>query len=194
MRKSFHMALGIVIGVALTISASAAADGLKSLVGKQIDGEFTVTLNGEELAVKAGTIEGTSYLPVRAVSEALNLEVGFNNDTGISLTKKGADKVSTITPRANEVGTLTDKKFEGMSVAEWDGQEYFSLYDFSNLYSKHYKNTNDLPWTISGSDITFYNTDGTQALSTDIYDAKAIIIIQGASYINTKYFPTKFPQ
>lgn len=93
MKKIGHSLLGVVIGSALTLSASVAAEEIKSLIGKRIDGEFVVTLDDQELPVKAGTIEGTSYLPVRAVSEALNLEVSFDQEAGISLKKKEAVKV-----------------------------------------------------------------------------------------------------
>lgn len=69
MSKNFRFVAGIVVGIILSISTTAFADTI-SLIGKKIDGEFAVTLEGKQLSSKAGVIEGTSYLPVRAVSES----------------------------------------------------------------------------------------------------------------------------
>lgn len=63
-KKYGYLFIRIVVGAALTLSAGVAAEEFHSVIGKKIDSEYTVTLNGQELAVKAGAIEGTSYLPV----------------------------------------------------------------------------------------------------------------------------------
>jgi hypothetical protein len=76
-------AMGIVIGAVLAFSASTYADEIAQLVGKQVDNEYPVVLNGLELNNKAPSIDGTSYAPVREISEKLGLNVKFENDTVI---------------------------------------------------------------------------------------------------------------
>lgn len=71
-----YLLIGLIVGVAMTISFSAIADGV-SKIGKKIDAEYVVKLDGAELDVKAISMEGTSYAPVRAIGEALGLDVDF---------------------------------------------------------------------------------------------------------------------
>jgi hypothetical protein len=83
--KKFVM--GMVVGAVLTLSVSVYADDVAKLIGKQVDNEYPVVLNGAPLSNKAPSIEGTSYAPVREISEKLGLNVDFKDDTVI-LTKK----------------------------------------------------------------------------------------------------------
>lgn len=84
----------MVLGIGLTIAVSAAADGIQSLVGKQVDGQAPVVLDGNELATQAIIIEGTSYAPVRAIGEAVGKEVGWEEGKVILESKQ----VATPTP------------------------------------------------------------------------------------------------
>lgn len=70
--------IGFVVGLLLSVGTTALADGVGN-VGKRIEVEVPVVLNGEELPVKAVAFEGTSYLPVRAVGESLGLEVEYKD-------------------------------------------------------------------------------------------------------------------
>lgn len=96
--------LGLIVGVAVTASSSAFADDIvQSIVGKKVDGEFPVKIAGKSLETQAATVEGTSYLPVRAIGEALNMDVKFDSVTGIELTRKGVPTVTdTFTPADKE--------------------------------------------------------------------------------------------
>lgn len=80
--------IGALFGIALTLSTNVFADDIKSLIGKSIQGEFPVSVNGESLDKKAIVIDGTSFLPVKAVGDSLNLDVTFDKKTGISLKEK----------------------------------------------------------------------------------------------------------
>ena len=64
--------IGFLIGIALMISTSTFADSIKSLIGLTIQGEYPVTVNGKVLSAKAEVINGSSYLPVRVLSDAIN--------------------------------------------------------------------------------------------------------------------------
>lgn len=75
------IALILIIGIATGVMAA----GQGSLVGRAVQGTYPVVLNGNTLGQTAIVIDGTSYLPVRAVADALNLKVEFENNT-ITLT------------------------------------------------------------------------------------------------------------
>ena len=94
--------VGFILGVAFTVAFSASA-AVPSLIGKQVDSEFPVFLDGVQLKNKAPAIEGTSYLPVREISETLGLTVDFVNNQVILESPK--DEV--ITPVAQEQSTPT---------------------------------------------------------------------------------------
>lgn len=83
MMKKF--VVGMIVGILIAFSASAHAETLK-LVGKVVQQEMPVSLNGEVLDSKGAIIDGVTYVPVRAVAEALDLKVGYDSKTGVSLT------------------------------------------------------------------------------------------------------------
>ena len=73
----------IVFVLIISVAAAAIADVQGNLVGKAVEGLFPVVLNGSTLDKQAIVIDGTSYLPVRTVAEALNMNVSFENNTVI---------------------------------------------------------------------------------------------------------------
>lgn len=89
--------IGIFIGVALTISSSAFATDVITLIGQKIQGELPVKINGVELEKPAIVINGTSYLPNRAIADALGMDIKFDADLGIELTEK---ENQTMTPES----------------------------------------------------------------------------------------------
>lgn len=64
---------GAIAGVLLLTSVSVFAESA-SLVGKKVQGLFTVEQNGKKVA-DAVIIDGVAYAPVRAVSEAAGVEL-----------------------------------------------------------------------------------------------------------------------
>lgn len=122
--------LGVLVGVSITAAGSAYADDVvNSIVGKRVDGEFPIKISGKSLDTKAAVLEGTSYLPVRAVGEALNMDVTFNADLGIELTPKGAVTMpetpqSTSTPTQpaksiqDQIKDLQDKVIEEKALED----------------------------------------------------------------------------
>lgn len=89
-------AMGILVGIAISTTGSVFADDIvQSIIGKEIQGSFPIKVNGKQLPEAAAVVDGTSYLPVRAMGEALNMEVSFNSDLGIELKSKGGETVTT---------------------------------------------------------------------------------------------------
>ena len=67
---------------------------VESMIGKKVQGQFPVKVNGELLETQAIVIDGTSYLPVRAIGEALGKEIKFSSDLGIEVNDKEVPKVT----------------------------------------------------------------------------------------------------
>lgn len=93
--------IGVFIGFALSFAVSAHAE-IVNIIGKTVDGQFPVKINGQTIDNQAAVIEGTSYLPVRAIGDALNMDVSFNADLGIELKAKGGSALTT-TPRRQTI-------------------------------------------------------------------------------------------
>ncbi|KAG3046004.1 hypothetical protein PC121_g20946 [Phytophthora cactorum] len=69
---------GFLAGAVFVLSATAFADDIKSLVGKKIQGEAVVELNGQALDT-AIIVDGKSYAPVRVIGEAAGYDVSMQN-------------------------------------------------------------------------------------------------------------------
>jgi outer membrane translocation and assembly module TamA len=93
MKKISILMLGIVIGIGLAITSSVYADDIQSLIGKTIQGEFPVKIDGKTLGKKAVVIDGSSYLPVRIIGDATGYDVTFDAELGVKLTKKAGVNV-----------------------------------------------------------------------------------------------------
>ncbi|ULL14360.1 hypothetical protein DVH26_07795 [Paenibacillus sp. H1-7] len=71
--------IGAVVGASITLSINVSA-AVDSIIGKSVEGEFSVVLDGKELGSKAAVVNGTSYLPVRAVGETMGLNVSYQDN------------------------------------------------------------------------------------------------------------------
>lgn len=67
--------IGFIAGVLVATAGVAAADTV-SLIGKKIQSEAVVTLDGETIGTAIIT-DGTSFVPIRVVGEATGLKVGY---------------------------------------------------------------------------------------------------------------------
>jgi peptidoglycan hydrolase CwlO-like protein len=65
---------GLVVGVLLFASTTVFADSAKSLLGKKVQGTFDVSFNGHQIG-SAPVIDGSTYLPVRSISEAAGINI-----------------------------------------------------------------------------------------------------------------------
>lgn len=132
--------IGAVFGFILSIGVSAHAE-VVNMIGKVVDGTFAVKVGDNTIDTPAIVIEGTSYLPVRAIGDAIGYTVGFDSDLGITLTPKAVTqqpfKPKTPLPiqdisRVNILGFLKS----GSNFLELDGNQYVSL---STLLGDNYK-------------------------------------------------------
>jgi spore germination protein YaaH len=75
------MLTGIVIGAVLMASSSVFADQIKSLVGKTVAGEYTVSVDGKTLSEKAIVVDSKAHVPLRAVSDSLGATIKVDGKT-----------------------------------------------------------------------------------------------------------------
>lgn len=108
MKKWLYILSGVAIGIVFTVSSSAFAEQVKSLVGKKVTGEFTVIVNGNTLSDKGAVIDGKANAPVRALSETLGADVKVSGRT-IFITR--AEENSNELPNSND----TENKYIGKS-------------------------------------------------------------------------------
>lgn len=87
---------GFLAGALFTLSAAAFASDIPSLVGKKIQGQTVVKVNGEELDT-AIIVDGKSYSPTRSIGEAAGFDVSMQ-DKEIILDKKATSTPSAVTP------------------------------------------------------------------------------------------------
>jgi hypothetical protein len=102
MKKSLYVLGGVLIGVVVATSSSAIADGVKSLIGKKVTGEYTITVNGERLTDKGAIIDGKANVPVRAISESLGAEIKVSGKTITVTTEPSNDTANSSVNSSNQ--------------------------------------------------------------------------------------------
>ncbi|MNK96987.1 hypothetical protein D3C87_1172990 [compost metagenome] len=121
---------GIIVGALLFAGTSVFADAAKSLFGKKVDGVYEVYYNGKRLN-DAPTIAGSSYLPVRSLSDAAGISVNVEGKK-ISLTKQVTEvAASTSTDSAAvqaQINNLTEEiKWFNFDIENTEKSEIPSL-------------------------------------------------------------------
>jgi hypothetical protein len=96
MRKLFsrNFVLGLIVGILLA-SAVPAYGAVSSLIGKTVQGEYSVKVDDKEIAAKSIAIDGTTYAPLRAVAESIGYDVTFKDKTVIFSKSKSQESQET---------------------------------------------------------------------------------------------------
>jgi hypothetical protein len=95
---------GIIIGVGLTFAVQAGAETISN-VGKKVQAEYEVTVDGNSLPVMAVAVGGTTLTPNRALADAVGYDIAFK-DNVVSFTKKKVEVESVGTE--TQVDELTE--------------------------------------------------------------------------------------
>ncbi|MFD1776648.1 stalk domain-containing protein [Paenibacillus rhizophilus] len=82
-----------IAGALVMVSVQAFGDSV-SQIGKKIQTEYTVTVDGQKLTVPAIAVDGKSYAPVRVIGEAAGYNVSVSGKT-VVLNKKEEQNVTT---------------------------------------------------------------------------------------------------
>lgn len=75
--------LGLIMGGLIMGASTVIADS--GIIGKTIQGQYPVQVNGEYIKTQAIIVDGNSFLPVREISEMIGYEVFFDRESGIKL-------------------------------------------------------------------------------------------------------------
>lgn len=112
---------GIIIGAGLTFAVQAGAETISN-VGKKVQAEYEVIVDGKSLPVMAVAVGGTTLTPNRALADAVGYDIAFENDT-VTFTKKkvateivgiespavGTDPVVVANPTVDELTTINNR-------------------------------------------------------------------------------------
>lgn len=118
--------IGVLIGFCLSFAVSAYAEDvtttLKNIIGSVVEGSFPVTVNGTKIEDPAAVIkigmDDKGYLPIRAIGDALGVEIVFDPDLGVFINgtpKSVTDTTYTADNRkaiSDQVKILHDKNEE----------------------------------------------------------------------------------
>jgi len=97
---------GIIIGLGLSFSPQIYA-ATSQLLGKEVDKVMEVELNSKTIG-QAAVMEGTSYLPVRALADGLELKIEVTKEKIILSSPTGEE----LKQKADEEQAATDKLAE----------------------------------------------------------------------------------
>ncbi|WP_059043921.1 hypothetical protein [Paenibacillus rubinfantis] len=86
---------GLIVGLLLFAGTTVFADSAKSLLGKKVQGTFEVAFNGNQIG-DAAVIDGSTYLPVRSISDAAGINIAVEGKK-IILTTSGSQIVPDVT-------------------------------------------------------------------------------------------------
>lgn len=167
--------IGALVGLSLSFAFSAHA-AVENLIGRVVEGVFPVKVNGIKIDKQAIVIDGTSYLPVRAIGDALNIDIDFNADLGIELTQKAGAKMSAQIPQ--DTVKLTPKRVQKVKnnldnsglkengeygLIEMDGNQYVSISTLGgSIYTIYWTNPNLIFHQKDKPDITVNVSDSYQ--------------------------------
>jgi Mg2+ and Co2+ transporter CorA len=104
---------GIIIGLFIGITGSAYAEEVTSYIGKTIKGQFPVIINGVELEKPGLVLEGTTFVPIRLVADALGQNISFIDSTVILTPKE-----SPIIPNSSDIDDVNSQTGEGNIMIE----------------------------------------------------------------------------
>lgn len=102
--------IAFLVGVLVAATGEDVAAQVKSLVGKNVTGEYLVIVNGEELSDKGAIIDSKANVPVRSLSDAIGAEVKVEGKT---------------------IYITTEELTDGGKVVVLDGK-YYTKYDLLN--------------------------------------------------------------
>ncbi|WGU92044.1 hypothetical protein QJQ58_15640 [Paenibacillus dendritiformis] len=105
--KTKFLTVGIIVGVFGTIATTSIAAQIPSLVGKKIQAEYTINVDGKNLDTKAIVVEGVSHLPVRKVSEIYGADITVKDKV---ITMNTKDTVEDIQQPSNNDDSTEEKK------------------------------------------------------------------------------------
>ncbi|REK68012.1 MAG: hypothetical protein C6P35_03315 [Cohnella sp.] len=113
MKKISYIALGILIGVAMTVSMGAFAAS-KGMIGKKITAEVEIRLNGQKVKESGAVADGKTLLPVRPLADLFGASVEFKN--GVVYLAKQENTTAPTEPSNQNGGDEVDENVEKIKM------------------------------------------------------------------------------
>lgn len=149
MKRVNFFLIGLVVGVLIAVPASVVAD---NMVGKKIEVEAPVILDGEYLPVSAIGLEGTTYGPIRFLAEAFGKDVDWV-DNAVVITTPSTESTedlsdgngkSTEMPTVEEEGNNMDHIWT-IEQIDWEIGKIERSIKANQAYVDLHKDQTDLP-------------------------------------------------
>lgn len=117
--------VGVILAGSLVIAKQAveSADLLYRDIQIQLDGNLITPKDASGKVVEPFIIEGTTYLPVRAVGEALDLEVEWSDETNTVVLKSAAAEEEKGEETVGEEPAKDEKTETAEETAENEGTD-----------------------------------------------------------------------
>ena len=101
---------GVIVGLLIFAGTTAFADTAKNLFGKKVEGTFEVEFNGKKIN-DAAVIEGSTYLPVRSISEAAGINIAVEGKKISLTTQAGSSDMSDLeVDKSNAARSVIENK------------------------------------------------------------------------------------
>ena len=160
--KNVRKVLCLMLAAALVLGA-ATVSVAATVTKKQLTAEYSgiqITLDGQKIEPKDANgatvepfiVDGTTYLPVRALSNALGLDVSWDQATQTVILNSKQQQQTTPTPTGKFDATTVANQLE-ITAYNWDSPSSFLEYEYLAL---EIKNTSQFTVDISAR-ATFYD-------------------------------------
>lgn len=118
MRK---IVVSFIAGLLVAIGVNAAYAEVATLIGKQVDGQFPLKIGGEMSEIPAITIDGVSYIPLRAAGEIFGANVSWL-DGEIIMEYEGHEKdlPSQTHEELSEIARIEQERFDQEAIRRSD--------------------------------------------------------------------------
>ncbi|RUS41842.1 hypothetical protein [Cohnella sp. AR92] len=130
MKRVPYILLGMLVGIALTISAGAYAAN-SGLIGKKITAEVPIVLDGKKISEKGSVAGGTTLLPVRSLAGLFGADVKYTDGTVyLTSTEVGGAAVPEATTSPTAANQLTEEELK-KKIADLDSRIEMALLTYN---------------------------------------------------------------
>ncbi|MCM3294128.1 hypothetical protein M3661_28945 [Paenibacillus sp. MER 180] len=128
---------GVIVGALIMVSPQVYG-AASSIIGKKVDGELVVKIDGKQ-AGKAAVVDGKSYLPVRDVANELGLKINVENKE-VVITSTSEDKIAEEVKKQVEAikteNEISELKKEKQKISERLESNKSGLEEAANWHKK----------------------------------------------------------
>lgn len=128
--------IGLITGIVLSVAITSAADSIWEKIDV-LRNDISVVVDGNKIKSDNFLYNDTTYLPLRAISEALGKEVTYDEETNTANIQTPKDS-TTPTTTPNNGGTNMDRPLDGMQTIISDEKIYVDCVEIERKYKGDY--------------------------------------------------------